>query len=306
MRSLSIGVRLVAVLLGFGLTASAIEGVSFARTSADLSALQARSSALLRLNDLTHRLAESIVDQHNGVRDYILTGSADALKGYQDGRTLEGETFGEMAAIADAFPAVAGEIEAVRVATYAWRLRYLDATVALVGAGQRDEARSSVRLAGGAARFHDVTVANDALEEHVARLSRSNLSDVDRIMRDRASMFVIGLVVALAGALTAVWLLSRWVVRPLARLLATARRVESGDDVPFPSDSDDEIGRLGGALERMREGLFSQATEASVVNRFTELTAFVEADGDVARATLDALEELVDPADGAIHISNRS
>ncbi len=98
----------------------------------------------------------------------------------------------------------------------------------------------------------------------------------------------------------------RWVLGPLGVLLTTARRAEAGEDVMFRADRGDEIGRLGQALEHMRVGLSGQAAEASVINRFTELTAFVETDGDVARATLDALRELAAPDHATIHISNQS
>jgi diguanylate cyclase (GGDEF)-like protein len=306
MRSLSIGARLVAVLLGFWLMALGIEAASFARSSADLSALQARSSALLEAEDLARGLSQSIADQHNGVSDYALTGNIKFLQAYQVGRADEAELFGAATAVSAGFPELAGPIRAIRDAADGWRQTYVDPTVAWVQAGRMDEARSPGRLAVGSDLFHGVTVAGAALHDRVGRVGRANRDAIGRIQGDRAAMFVIGVAVVLVGALAAAWLQSYWVARPLARLLATARRVESGDDVPFPSESDDEIGRLGGALERMRVGLFSQATEANVVNRFTELTAFVEADGDVARATLDALAELVDPADGAIHISSRS
>jgi HAMP domain-containing protein len=106
---------------------------------------------------------------------------------------------------------------------------------------------------------------------------------------------------------------TRWVSRPLAQLVKTARHVEDGEDVAFPAMRRDEIGDVAAALERMRRGMRSSqqtaraaAVEASVLNRFTELTAFSETDSDLADAVLTAIDELVHPNDASVHVSNRS
>jgi len=306
MPNFSIRTRLVLTLLLIIGGGAAVQAGGYLSERADITALQSRSAALLELQDLVHELEESIGEQHDYVTDFLLSGRPDALAGYQKARTEEAEHFGSSSAIVASFPEVAGELQAIRDATGAWRSDFLDPTVALVQAGRQLDARSARNLDMGTAAFVAVAAADTAFDRHVASLSAAAVADMERIARDQATAFALSLLGALLGILAAIWLLSRWIVRPLGELLRTARRVEAGEDVPFVSTGDDEIGRLGGALERMRSGLFSQATEASVVNRFTELTAFVEADGDVARATLDALQELAEPNDGAIHISNRS
>ncbi len=306
MPSLSIRLRLVLTLLLIIGAGGAVQVGGYLMERSDVAALQARSAALLTVQELVHELEESITDQHNGVTGYLLSGHPDALAAYQAARTKEAELFGSSSAILVSFPEVAGELQAVGAATDAWRAKFLDPTVALVQAGRAQEARSVANLDAGDAAFAVVSAADRVFDEHVASMSAATVSDIERIESNRAAAFLLSILGTLFGVLAAIWLLSRWIVRPLSGLLATARRVEAGEDVAFPAGRHDEIGRLGRALERMRAGLFGQATEASVVNRFTELTAFVEVDGDVARATLDALEELTEPDDGAIHISNRS
>ena len=108
-------------------------------------------------------------------------------------------------------------------------------------------------------------------------------------------------------------LVTRGVVLPLGRLVATARRVESGEDVPFVAERRDEIGELGAALERMRRRLHDEqeqsrlsAVHSDIVNRFTELSAFLPTDALVAASILDALGELIQPDRGFVHIFNRS
>lgn len=306
MPSLSIRMRLVLTLvliIGLG---GAVQVAGYVIERSNVAALQSRSAALLELQDLVHELEESIGKQHDSVTAYLLSGRPEALASYHAARIEEAELFGSSSAIVARFPDVAGELGAIGDATDAWREQFLDPTVALVRAGEIEEARSAQNLDPGDATFQRVLAADTAFDEHVERLSVAAVADLERIEGDRATAFVLSLLGTLLGVLAAIWLLSRWIARPLGELLATARRVEAGEDIRFAAGRDDEIGRLGRALERMRAGLYGQATEASVVNRFTELTAFVEADGDVARATLDALEELAEPDDGTIHIANRS
>src|SRR4029077_6477393 len=103
--------------------------------------------------------------------------------------------------------------------------------------------------------------------------------------------------------------IASWVTRPIERLVLTARRVENGEDVSFVAERSDEIGDLGSALERMRRRLHDAQVEAEananqspVVNRFTELTGFLAQDSQVAEAVLVAMDELVAPDRGLIHI----
>jgi diguanylate cyclase (GGDEF)-like protein len=306
MPTLSIRMRLALVLLLIIGGAGAVQVGGYAMARSDVAALQSRSAALLELQDLVHELEESIGKQHDGVIDYLLTGHLKSLANYQDARTEEATLFGSSSAIVASFPEIASDLEAIRGATDAWRGQFLDPTVALVQAGRAEEARSVTNLDVGTAFYEAVLAADGAFDKSVTSLAAAAVGDMERIEADQATAFFLSLLAVLIGILASMWLLSRWIARPLGDLLATAHRVDAGEDVPFVAGRNDEIGRLGRALERMRGGLYGQAAEASVVNRFTELTAFVEADGDVARATLDALEELVKPDDGAIHISNRS
>ncbi len=303
---LSIRMRLALILILIIGGGGVVQVAGYIAARSDVASLQSRSVVLDQLRDLAHDLEESIAKQHDSVTTYLLSGRQSALDGYQAGRTREAELFGSSTAIVASFPEVAGELQAIRDSTDAWRTQYLDPTVGLVQAGRGEEARSTRNLDAGASLFEVVRAAHGTFDQHVASLSGAAVTEIERIEGNEGTSFILSLLAALLGILAAMWLLSRWIARPLGELLATARRVEAGEDVPFAAGNDDEIGRLGRALERMRGGLYGQAVEASVVNRFTELTAFVEADGDVARATLDALVELVGPDDGAIHISNRS
>jgi len=306
MPNLSIRTRLLMALLLIIVVGGGIQGIGYFQSWSDLSALQSRSASLLELRAVVRQLQDSIDAEHDGVTGYILSRDPSALSGYRDSVAREAELVGASTAIVATFPEAASALHGFRDAASAYRIQFLDPTVALVQAGNVDEARSAPNLAAGDAMLQAVADARAALDRQTSALSEAAVDRMDRIVGDQAATFLLAILGSFLVVAGAIWYLSRSIVRPLRGLLSTARLVEAGHDVPFHAGGDDEIGRLGQALERMRAGLYSQATEGRVVNRYTELTAFVEADGDVARATLDALQELAGPDDGSIHISNRS
>ena len=80
----------------------------------------------------------------------------------------------------------------------------------------------------------------------------------------------------LAFALVFAWGAARSVRRPLVVLTASAEQIAGGDlDRPIPRLADDEVGRLGRALEEMRVALRRSLEEIAQVNQ--ELEARVEA-----------------------------
>jgi len=116
----------------------------------------------------------------------------------------------------------------------------------------------------------------------------------------------VGIALMLVGAGASLVLVNRWVSRPLRRLVVTAEHVEAGADEAFPHAGGDELGQLGRALERMRVVLRDDAATSTVLNRFTEVTAFAPDDASVAASNLDALQVLVAPDAAVVHVLNRS
>ena len=305
MRSLSIRVRLAVVLLTVIFANVAVQAVSFSRRDAELAALERRIADVVAAEEFANDIDSALQAQHNAVRDYVAVGDPEAFRRYVIARASEA---GALTAIA-ASPLgseIAGEIHAIRAAADGWRLSYLDAVIADVQTGRLYSARAPARFLAGTKAYDEVIGHAHVLIKHLEQIDGSTLAALHVMRADRELLFLLSVAVALFGALGIHLLLGLWVNGPLMRLLAVARRVEAGEDVAFPAEGMSEVGHLSSSLELMRGGLFSQAAEASVVNRFTELTTFVEADGDVARATLDALSELVHASDGSIHILNHS
>lgn len=305
MARLSIRTRIIAVLVllvGFG---AAAQLLGFLATTRSIDDLRERSTILLDLQRHVHQLEDAVRRQHDEVDLYLLSGAPEAPGDYRRAMTEEARLAGQAEDVARQFPAIDRDLALVRAAVSAWRDAYGDRAIALVNAGQQVGTFAPTLQGTGEQAYAAVETAQTRLDADLRALYDANIETFQQAQATQGALFVLSAAGALIVLVIAAGLLTRWITRPLGGLLATAKRAKSGEAVRFASGSD-EIGRLGAELERMRTGLYDQTLEAGVVNRFTELTAFVEADADVARATLDALAELAHPDDGAIHISNRS
>ncbi|MDP9244523.1 MAG: diguanylate cyclase, partial [Chloroflexota bacterium] len=143
----------------------------------------------------------------------------------------------------------------------------------------------------------------------VARIADGQISVAardDSLTRTRDVAVIVGVVLMLFAAGASLLLARRWITNPLGRLLATATEVEGGADLAFVTERNDEIGKLGNALEGMRSTLQQDANRSNILNRFTEVTTFAPDDTAVAAASLEALRLLVQPDAAVSHVLNRS
>ncbi len=306
MARLSIRARLIAVLVvlvGFGL---AVQAYGYASNSRDITALRDQSAALLGLFRQANELQAAIRAEHDAVDAYLLAPDASDLEAYRAAQTREAEVGGALVATTGSFPALDTDLVAIRDAVGAWRAQFAEKAIGLAEAGTPAASFASTLEGSGGALFAQVQTLEDRYGSDFAVLYGATVDTLERDVQRQTGIFAASVLGLGIGVAAAIWLVTRWLIRPLGDLLRTAQRVRDGEDVGFVSQRDDEVGRLGGELERMRSEMHRGSVEAGVVNRFTELSSFVDSDGEVARAALDALGELTHPDDATIHISNRS
>ena len=284
--------------------------LSFVSTSRLLNALAADETRTLMAAQAYAGLAAAYRDQETGVRGYLLTGRDEFLEPFTRGHTEEAALYGELVAATAGRPEARRPIEAVRSAAATWQTDYALPALRL---GPGSSASGIDDLRRGKSLFDALRDRLTELETVVAQPDRDLAAEVNQIVLVRFLMLLLVCAVLVVAVLVSLRLVSRWISAPLERLVTTARTVEAGGDVPFVAQRRDEIGDLGAALERMRLRMrreqresASTSHQSSVVNRFTELAAFLQADAAVASAILEAMEQLVTPDRGVVHISNRS
>lgn len=304
MSSWSIRNRLFLVIAGMALLASLSIGAVYLATEGERVAVQGDTGTVAGLYDLTVGLSNSVRDQEAAVDDYLLSGSPDAVVRYNQAVQTETTLAEQMKLDAAGYPDIEAALGAVTTAAAAWRATFSQPAILAVERASKDDI---ARITATADTDQVSTLTGvDALITRIGAAQASVAARDDSVTRTRAAAGAFGIALMLLAAAACLVLARRWVTRPLGRLLATARDVETGANVAFLSENNDEIGRLGHALERMRSALQQEVDRSSILNRFTEVTTFAPDDAAVAAANLEALVLLVQPDAAVTHVLNRS
>ncbi|MEO5885454.1 MAG: diguanylate cyclase [Candidatus Limnocylindrales bacterium] len=310
---MSIRLRLILVLVA--MSTLAMTAMSTLFVSGNLLVATERDNAVQQQSVATAQrsLERALTDQAAAVRHYVLSADERALIPYRQGLDTERTAY---ATLED--DAILGEsahvaVAHVRVAAVAWRDGYVREALENVARGRAGDSRSAIALGTDKDLFDRVRVRLDAMDGHLAEPNPVWLDRTALISTVRMAMFGASLIGGVVALLITVRALGALVWKPLRVLVDTARQVERGGDVSFQLHRRDEVGDLAASLERMRQGIAegrrtaaAMAEESSIVNFFTELTAFTESDVEVAKAMLTAIQELVSPESAVVHVSNRS
>jgi GAF domain-containing protein/HAMP domain-containing protein len=297
----SLQARVLSVVGGCAFVAILTIGFAYAVTEVDRTDIDADAQTASDLQNLGTRLGVAVRDQESAIDDYVLAQDPASLADYRLAILTETHLADEIGFQALELPAITGATDDVTSATASWRTSSAEPAVAAVALGNAAAAGRAIVRDSEASHAALATLTR-ALTDFTEQISNRS----DRLNTERGLATGFGLGVVLIGAMLTAWYLGRGVVLPLRRLVGVAEAVERGSDMAFPTEGDDEIGRLGAALERMRRTLREDSVRSEVFNRFTETTVFAGDDAEIAQSNLEALALLVRPDAGVTHVLNRS
>jgi diguanylate cyclase (GGDEF)-like protein len=297
--------RLFVLIAGTALLASLAIGAAYLATESERVSTREDASTVADLYNMTILLSGAIHDQDSAIDDYLLSSAADAPTRYSFAVESELRLAGQMRLEAMPHPDIVTALDVLESRSRAWRSSFAGPAIAAVANGSPAEI---AKITNTVASDREPTLTGvNALVDRIAVAEAEASARDDTLTRTRALASVFGIALMLLAAAASLGMARRWVTHPLDKLLTTATTVESGaTDVAFVPERDDEIGRLGGALERMRFALRQDADRSGVLNRFTEVTTFAADDEAVAMASLEALRMLVHPDAAVSHVLNRS
>ena len=300
----SIRGRVTLLVAGMAFVASLAIGVAYAATEPERLDVQQDGRAISELYDLATQLTDAIHEQEGAIDDHLVLETQRAVGRYRSAVATELRVAERIQAAGVDFPEVAESASAIVTTSETWRREFAEPAIEAVASGDPQRIRAIIQKVGT-----DQEPVIAGIETLVSKLNDAQSSITrrdDAVARTRADVGGIGIGLMLLTAAASLFLIRRWVTRPLDKLLTTANDVEAGRSAPFHPERDDEIGRLGLALERMRLALYGDAERSSVLNRFTEVTTFAGDDQAVANANLEALDLLVHPDAAVTHVLNRS
>ena len=300
----SIQNRLFVVIASMAILASLTIGAVHLATESEWERLQVDEDRIADLHDLMVNLSGAIRDQEAAVSDYLLSGGSEAVERFRGAVTTETQLAERMRSDAVSESAILGSLDSLLADTSTWREAVAYPAIAAFDSGSTE---TVARLAAQMSRDQGRALASFAMVLSDVHAAEAAVDRRDALLTDtRAASGMVAVILMLVTAAASLILARRWVTRPLARLLRTVTDVEAGVEARFVVDRDDEIGRLGMALERMRSALQHDVDRSTVLNRFTEVTTFAPDDAGVAAANLEALQLLVAPDASVSHVLNRS
>ncbi|MEV0329560.1 ATP-binding protein [Micromonospora echinospora] len=206
-------------------------------------------------------LFNALLDQETAVRGYAVSGDRQDLLPYESGVEQERERIESMGRLAEDYPAVRGELDAVRVQAERWRQAV---AVPVITAVDQDGTQAAQNLINDRTRqeFDQIRSSMSRLEAEILAERDANERNIRRTGNLLVVLLIIAaLVVVVAGAVLLVSL-ERMVVRPLTGLAGQVREVAEGDyQHEISGTGPPEFQQLADDVEAMRRKIAKDLTE---------------------------------------------
>jgi serine phosphatase RsbU (regulator of sigma subunit)/CHASE3 domain sensor protein len=262
-RVLLLASALVLSLIGLGAL-----GVQFAEARSNAAA---RDRSMSRAEEQSLRLTSAYVDMETGQRGYIIGGDEVFLEPYRSGAntvtTLEKAL---LAASADWSGPTRQAFDTTIDRGAAWRAQ-ADAELKVRRSEGRAAAEAEISRGEGKQRF-------DAFRSAAADFSRRLGLEQEQAAKarerraSRLSKLLLAIpLVALMFTVVGAWLLTRWVVRPLGKMLAAVRSISAGEaatalDVRAAPD----VQEVGRSIDEMRVTITERIAEAQQLREIAD------------------------------------
>lgn len=242
-------------------------------------------------------LETSILRQNSQFRGFLVTGDETYLKSYYEGRDEYDRVVVELnALLSDADKQAL--VEKSRVATVAWRAEWGDRLIAMVRAGEREEAAQAVRDAGKLVLVSDAVLPLRELREGEATLTAANLARQQAAILTAIIALIVGGIALIGIAMFLSAMLSRMIARPITTLTSAMGQLANGDnEIIVDADRADELGDMARAVMVFRDTALAKL-EADAAKSLADL-AKTAAERDKAKADT-AQREVVEALDTAL------
>jgi signal transduction histidine kinase len=203
-------------------------------------------------------LEDALVNEESGVRGYAITGEPSFLQPYHNGVKSEALAYAELHAREPAVgPAVAAQVETVRIRAQAWQREFVASVLAR---GRQPAHESIVANVKGKQLFDAIRTSFASLQSALTRKDSSTRQQLNDAASTLLLLLVLAAVLILGGVLGASLLLRRTITQPLERLGSEARRVAGGEFArPLVIASGPrEIAEVGLEIDAMRERIVDE------------------------------------------------
>jgi len=237
----------------------------------------------------TLTLETALLRQNSQFRGFLVTGQESYLKSYYEGRDEYDSTARAMDALLDD-PNKKQLLEKSRLATAAWRRDWGDRLIAVVRAGQREQAEQMVRDAGDKVLVSAAVLPLRDIRDSEAKLIAQNGQRQAGAIIAATTALVIGGIALIGIAMTLSALLSRSIARPITTLTDAMAQLAKGDnDIAVDAERADELGAMARAVLVFRDTALAKAA----ADRAKEEAEAAKVEADAAKVEADLAQRKV-------------
>lgn len=283
------------------------------RNAQEVASSMQRVASLRRASTDLHYLGFSLLEMQNSARGFALARVESSLVLYHVARQWFEQELGYLLTRAGLEPAVLRALTRVETLEQRWQAEAFEAGLKAVRQGQDGQPY----LAAGTQLMDEIRRELSYASALLGRQLDAEEREVARRVQQAERWAWSGALFTLAYALVASLLLGRTVIRPMRELVEAAQQLAAGQpDVTVPVRSQDEIGRMGDAFNRMAQAITQQRTALEeqarhILQLKREVELERDANGqqrDLYEAALAAIEDgvaLIDPQGQQVWSSRR-
>ncbi|MGD9619381.1 MAG: CHASE3 domain-containing protein [Mycolicibacterium sp.] len=204
------------------------------------------------------QLQSALRDQETAVRGYLITSDPRFLQPYQEGRLAEQQAFDAIRHLEQGRQDLLDDLHAVERAADSWRTSYAAPLIEAIRSGDAGVVADHTGGLGKPA-FDRLRELFAVQNEHLTRARDDGLAELDRIRSWRNGVLVVMPAAFAVTVLLLAVLLRRTLVRPLAALAASCRRVARGSfgERIYPQGPKD-IRAIANDVEDMRQRIVDE------------------------------------------------
>jgi methyl-accepting chemotaxis protein len=223
-------------------------------------------------------LETALLRQNSQMRGFLVTGDEAYLKSYYEGRDDYDRVTVELEEVLTD-PKLEAPLLKSREETLKWRRDWSDRLIAMVQAGQREQALQQVQRAGKAVLTSEAVLPLREIKDAQNVLIEQNGERQESAITSALVVLILGSIALIGIAVTLAFLLTRMIARPVTSLTRTMADLAAGkNDVDVPdTDRGDELGDMARAVLVFRDAAVAkQATDAASAQAEAEQKMVVE------------------------------
>ncbi|HEV8063283.1 MAG TPA: CHASE3 domain-containing protein, partial [Acidimicrobiales bacterium] len=228
LKKLSVARRVTFALLVSVLLAVVVGAVTISAQAQSVTSDDTALRTLLPADTEVNKLLAELVDQETGERGFVITGENSFLQPYTAGRK---DTAGLVATLHHELvlrPTDLGLLAMVVSRYDKWLHKFAVPQIKDVTDGHRTAAVAAEKTGRGKVLFDNLRAGVTALSVRIDTEERSLIADVRSRQAETLWLDVAITVCAVLGAAAGLWLLNRWIIRPIKLLEAEVSAVAEG------------------------------------------------------------------------------